>query len=145
MNPGPPALDASTLPLGYRGGGRATNENNVSKACILMVFKTIQNHRNIFENNVSKTVWHYLKRFGTAENIWKIWKHQNKDAYACNMPRFDTIFWLAEKTLKAMKLNGAFWRFCARRLLGDPIVLPTPFNFNLKSGRFIFLIFWDEV
>jgi len=24
---------------------------------------------------------------------------------------FYTIFWLAEKMLKAMKLNGAFWRF----------------------------------
>ena len=38
---------------------------------------------------------------------------------ACNMTRFDKIFWLA------LKLNGAFWRFKARRLLRDPIVLPT--------------------
>jgi len=35
----------------------------------------------------------YLKRFGTVGKRWRV----------------DTIFWLAEKTLKAMKLNGAFW------------------------------------
>ena len=26
LNPGPPALEASTLPLGYRGGGSKENE-----------------------------------------------------------------------------------------------------------------------
>ena len=62
----------------------------------------------------------YFKRFGT---VGKIWKHENKDAYACNMTRFYTIFWLAGKQMKAMKVNGAFWRFYARRLLGDLIVL----------------------
>jgi len=35
------------------------------------------------------------------------------------MTRFDTIFWLAEKIWKAMKLNGAFWRFL--RLMLDDI------------------------
>ena len=29
----------------------------------------------------------------------------------------DTIFWLAEKKMKGMKLNGAFWRFL--RLMVD--------------------------
>jgi len=29
LNPGPPALDASTLPLGYKGGGRAVGLNSV--------------------------------------------------------------------------------------------------------------------
>ena len=60
-------------------------------------------------------VW-YLKRFGT---VVKSWKYENKDAYARNMTRFDTIYWLAEKILKAiMKLNGAFWRFL-RLMLDD--------------------------
>ena len=27
LNPGPPTLEASTIPLGYRGGGRATYYN----------------------------------------------------------------------------------------------------------------------
>ena len=26
LNPGPPALDASTLPLGYRGGGKTLED-----------------------------------------------------------------------------------------------------------------------
>jgi len=26
LNPGPPALEASTLPLGYRGGGTVGND-----------------------------------------------------------------------------------------------------------------------
>ena len=78
-----------------------------------------------------------MKRFGT---VGKIWKHENKDAYACNMTRFDTIFWLTDNNLKAMKLNGAFWRFYDRRLLRDPKVLP--FNFYCKFGRFIFLTFF---
>ena len=79
--------------------------------------------------------WRYLKRFGT---VGKIWKHENKDAYACNMTRFNTIFWLAEQILKAMKLNGAFWRVYARRALGDPIVLPTPLQFSLQILTFYF-------
>ena len=31
----------------------------------------------------------YLKRFGI---VGKIWKHENMDAYVCNMTRFDMIF-----------------------------------------------------
>ena len=85
-----------------------------------------------------KHVLRYLKRFGT---VGQIWKHENKDAYACNMTRFYTIFWFAEKMLKAMKLNGETY---ARRLLGDSIVLP-PLHFYWKFGIFIFLIFLDEV
>ena len=52
-------------------------ENNVSKACILMVFKTIWNCREHFENNVSKacilvyilvvfeTIWNCLNNMKT--------------------------------------------------------------------------------
>ena len=145
---------------------RETNENNVSKTCILTVFKTIWNCREHFENNafkarimvVSETICNcreidennlhlkhaflrYLKRVWT---VGKIWKHENKDAYACNVTRFDTIFWLADNILKAVKRNGAYWRFYARWLLGDPIVLPnhhhTPFIVSCNFGRFIFLI-----
>jgi len=65
----------------------------------------IWNDLELFENNVSKACI-----ITVFETIW------NKDAYACNMTRFDTIFWLAENILKAMKLNGAIWRFYARRL-----------------------------
>ena len=57
----------------------------------------------------------YLKRFGP---VAKRWKHENKDAHACNMTSFDTVLRLAEKKLKAMELNGAFWRFL-RVMLGD--------------------------
>ena len=45
------------------------------------------------------------------------------------MTRLDAIFLLAETILKAMKLNDAFGRFNARRLLADPIVLPAAFIF----------------
>ena len=55
-----------------------------NKACILAVFETIWNRRK---------------------------KYENKDPNACKVTRFDAIFWLAEQILKAMKLNGAFWRF----------------------------------
>ena len=30
LNPGPPALEASTLPLGYRGGGKNIDDDNTS-------------------------------------------------------------------------------------------------------------------
>ena len=60
------------------------------------------------------------------------------------MTRFDTIFWLAENLESNEAINVAFWRFYARRLLADPIVLPT-LQFLLQIGRFIFLIFLDEV
>ena len=86
----------------------------------------------------------YLKRF---ETVGKIWKNENKDAYACNMTRFDTIFWLPEKILKAMKLNGAFWRFYDRRLLGDPIVLPIhhhhPPSFFIANVYVLFFSFFE--
>ena len=108
-------------------------ENNVFKACALKVFEAIWNFRKIIENNVSKVCIIAL-----FETIWiivgKIWKHENMDAYVCNMTRFDTIFWLAEIILKAMKLNGAFWR--GSDSATDPYC---------KFGRFIFLIFLDEV
>ena len=134
-------------------------KNNVSKACILMVFETIRNCREIIENNVSKvcilvvseTIWNcrkiwkectskaciltYLKRFRTSEKRLKtmylkhallrylkwfgtVGKDENKDAYACNTTSFYTICWLAEIILKAMKLNGSFWRFL-RLMLDD--------------------------
>ena len=87
-----------------------------SKACIVTVFETISNFRKIIENNVSNAciIWYDLELYETYEN---------KDAYACNVTRFDTIFWLAEKILKAMKLNGAFLRFYARRLIVLPFLI----------------------
>ena len=141
-------------------------ENNVSKACILTVFKTIWNCREHFENNVFKarimvvsvTIWNcreidennlhlkhaflrYLKRVWT---VGKIWKHENKDAYACNVTRFDTIFWLADNILREVKRNGAFWRFYARWLLGDPIVLPIhPVSFFIANLDVLFFSFFS--
>jgi len=48
--------------------GREHFENNVFKACILMVFETIGNYRNVFENIVSKAcIPTVFKRVGTAE------------------------------------------------------------------------------
>ena len=47
-------------------------ENNLSKTCILMLFKTIWNCREHFENNLSKAcILTVLKRFGTAGKRWK--------------------------------------------------------------------------
>ena len=56
-----------------------------------MIFEIIWNCREIDENNVNlkHTFMWYLKRFGT---VGQILKHENKDAYACNMTCFDTIF-----------------------------------------------------
>ena len=58
--------------------------------CILTLFETIFfNRKEIFEN---------------------------KDDKWCILPLLDTIFWNAEKMLKAMKQNGAFWRFLSPML-----------------------------
>ena len=107
----------------------------------IKVSETIWNCREINENNVQlkHALWRYLKRFGT---VGKRWKHENKDAYTCNMTRFYTIFWLADKILKTMKLNGAFWRFLRLSLTtfrgsDSAIHHPHPFNFYCKFGRYI--------
>ena len=50
------------------------NKLNVSKACVLMVFKTIWNFRDIDESNVSKacivmefeTIWNCRKKLKTS-------------------------------------------------------------------------------
>ena len=76
--------------LNQRGGawGRPTFrwkcENRDGYCCILTLFETI------FWNNGD----HF----------------ENKDDKWCILPLFDTIFWLEEDILKAIKLNGAFWR-----------------------------------
>jgi len=119
--------------------------NKVSKACILVVSETIWNCREKMKIMSRKyAFWRYLNRFGT---VGKRWKHEIKDAYTCNMIRFDyTIFWHAEKFLKAMKLNGAFWRFL--RLMLDDIkgirycYPPPSFLLQMWTGCFCFL---DEV
>ena len=67
------------------------NENNVSKVCILVISETIWNYRETIKTSMylkHAFLWN-LKRFGT---VGKRGKHENKDAYACNMTRFDTIF-----------------------------------------------------
>ena len=87
----------------------------------------------------------YLKRFGP---VAKRWKHENKDAHACNMASFDTVLRLAEKKIES---NGAKWWILtlfesyARRLLGDSIVLLTPFIFIESLDVLFVLIFLDEV
>ena len=42
MNPGPPALEASTLPLGYRGGGISTTVTKTTAVAFLDFSKAIK-------------------------------------------------------------------------------------------------------
>ena len=67
-----------------RFGTAEKNENIVSKACVLTVFETIWNSREIDGNNVSK---------------------------ACILVVFETIW---KKILRAMNLNGASLRYFVR-------------------------------
>ena len=73
-------------------------ENNVSKACILMVFETAEKKMKVM--SLKHAIWqcmYYLKlprRFWGNESKW------------CVMPLFGAMFWRAEKNLKAMTLNG---------------------------------------
>ena len=62
-----------------------------------------------------------------SDGIWKKkWNYnleidtnfENKGVNWSILSLFDTMFWLAEKCLKAVKLNGAFWRFL-RPMLND--------------------------
>ena len=51
-----------------------------------------------------------------ADSIWnnilKFSEHfENNESKWCILSLFYTIFWNAEKKLKAKKLNCAFWRF----------------------------------
>ena len=133
-------LKCSLLWQCVRSGVLCVQVYNVSKACILVVFEKIWNCTKIIENNVSKACIIVL-----FETIWNCSKDENKDAYACNMTRFDTTFWLAENVLKAMKLNGAFWCCYARRLVVDPIVLPTRPNpsFFITSLDVLFFSFFE--
>ena len=99
-------------------------ENNyVSKACILAVFETI---------------WNCKKNM-------KTWKQ--------GLLRLQYItFWYDILTcIEKIKSNEAKWCILtlfetyALRPLWDSIVLPTPFIFYRKFGRFLFLIFLDGV
>jgi len=73
---------------------------------------------------IEHAFWRYLKRFGTAENKWKqewyfvhsavIWNDldlnrnsENKDAYACLLTLFETIFSSAmRKTVEVLTYQG---------------------------------------
>ena len=50
LNPGPPALDASALPLGYRGGSYKPYdlEFNHTTICVLNVFSEVPNALNVY-------------------------------------------------------------------------------------------------
>ena len=115
---------------------------NVSKICMLMIFETIWNCRDHFENIVSKActlamletisnckanfktmslkhaLWRYLKRFGTAEN-----------------------------PLKIRTVNGVFWRYLKlfetfmSRLVGAHSSPPLAFSFYCIFGYFKFSTF----
>ena len=52
LNPGPPALEASTLPLGYRGGGEYESE---------FVFSKIQKKNDLENIHYIKFKQRYLK------------------------------------------------------------------------------------
>ena len=46
LNPGPTALDASTIPLGYRGGGIAIMKSTIDSLAIFIVLFTMDNYRD---------------------------------------------------------------------------------------------------
>ena len=121
-------------------------ENNVSKACILTIFKTIWNCREKMKTmSLKNAFWHYLKRFRTAvilennvskaciltifKTIWNCREHfENNVSKEC-MPLFlktmslKHVFWLylkrfgtSENILKTMSVKHAFWQYL--RLFG---------------------------
>ena len=63
---------------------------------------------------VIRAFWRYLKRY--FENSDTNFEH--KDDKWCILPLFGTMVWPAKKMLKAVKLNGAIWRFL-RPMLDD--------------------------
>ena len=87
------------------------NENKDGKMCIVIVFQTIWNCRKNENRDGNGAFWRYLKRYFELES-----KFENNDDNWYIMPLFDTIFWLAEKMLKAMNLSVALWRNLIRYL-----------------------------
>ena len=73
-------------------------ENNVSKACVLTVFKTIWNCREHFENNVFKAC--ALKVFEAILNFRKI--IENNVSKVCIIALFETI-WNCRENMKTWK------------------------------------------
>ena len=82
---------------------RKKNKNKDAKGCILTVFETIWNYREMFlkTRTLDGAFWRYLKQFGTAEKNLKtktvkgaFWRHLNQ-------------FGTAENFLKTRTLNGA--------------------------------------
>ena len=108
--------------------------SNVSKVCMLMIFETIWNCRDHFENIVSKActlavletisnckanfktmslkhaLWRYLKRFGTAEKLF-----ENNDGKWCIMATDGSWNDLELQTkMKTISLKHALWRYFKR-------------------------------
>jgi len=62
---------------------------------------------------------------------------KSNESIKCILMLFDTIFWLAEKVLKAMKLNCAFWRYLIQYFDLERN-LWKQWNWTVHSGAF-----WD--
>ena len=60
LNPGPPALHASTLPLGYRGGGVLRFENALN-FCDIIIYKTAVMSANAFHIRLI-LLCHFMKK-----------------------------------------------------------------------------------
>jgi len=76
-------------------------------------------------NKIERVFLHYLKRFGTAENIFKtgtlngaFWRYLELQRNNWKKRTLNGAFWrylkrfrTSEKILKTGTLNGAFWRY----------------------------------
>ena len=96
-----------------RFGTVGQHENKDTYVCIMTLFVTVFETamRNRDGDGCILTLfgmifWNRREIFEYKDNKW------------CILSLFNTIFWPAENVLKAMKLNGAFWRFLSPMLSG---------------------------
>ena len=80
----------------------------------------VKHSETIFETAIRRN----SKCFDLIKGVWSRPRArnpgfiENKDGDWCIRMLFETIIWPAEKILKAVKVNGAFWRFL-RPMLDD--------------------------
>ena len=99
----------SCRPVGWRGHG-----NNIGKGA---KWRMTYDKTQLPNDQIRRTwciatranaFWHYLKWFGTAENLLKTMSL--KHAFSWYLKRFET----AENILKTMSLKHALWRYLKR-------------------------------
>ena len=94
------------------------------------VYETIQNHRNLYENNA---FWHYLKGFGTAETFF-----ENNVSKACILTVLNTI-WNCREHFK----NNVF-KACARKVFNADDIKLSMNKLLLSKMMLLFKILIDH-